>query len=167
MIPIHILANTCHRWSHYLVKFYDISSYVIIQDGTDPVPPSWIVQESQTSASSCSCPCSSWVARVSLFPNQPPDQNFWSDFFSVTLFLLIRYVAGWGSGIVNICVTFPVNKTMFRFKIIQNQMNWVCAECIFDILKHSRQQLHGISALSAFKQLRSEVLAALTFRSYI
>merc|ERR1712130_858845 len=45
-----------------------------------------------------------------------------------------EYVAGWGSGIVNICVTFPVNKTMFR------------------------QQLHGISALSAFKQLRSEGL---------
>lgn len=45
-----------------------------------------------------------------------------------------EYFAGWGSGIVNICVTFPVNKTMFR------------------------QQLHGISALSAFKQLRSEGL---------
>merc|ERR1719158_308843 len=45
-----------------------------------------------------------------------------------------EYVAGWGSGIVNICVTFPVNKTMFR------------------------QQLHGISALSEFKQLRSEGL---------
>ena len=44
-----------------------------------------------------------------------------------------EYVAGWGSGIVNIGVTFPVNKTMFR------------------------QQLHGISALEAFRQLRSEV----------
>ena len=25
-----------------------------------------------------------------------------------------EYVAGWGSGIVNIALTFPVNKTMFR-----------------------------------------------------
>ena len=47
-----------------------------------------------------------------------------------------EYVAGWGSSIVNICVTFPVNKTMFR------------------------QQLQGISALSAFKQLRSEVFTS-------
>jgi len=48
-----------------------------------------------------------------------------------------EYVAGWGSGIVNICITFPVNKTMFR------------------------QQLHGISALSAFRQLRGEGLLTL------
>ena len=43
-------------------------------------------------------------------------ESFWflvQKFFSI----LIRYVAGWGSGIVNICVTFPVNKTMFRLKI--------------------------------------------------
>jgi len=45
-----------------------------------------------------------------------------------------EYVAGWGSGIVNICITFPVNKTMFR------------------------QQLHGISALGAMNQLRGEGL---------
>merc|ERR1719209_450360 len=43
-----------------------------------------------------------------------------------------EYGAGWGSGIVNICLTFPVNKTMFR------------------------QQLHGISAWEAFCQLRTE-----------
>lgn len=48
-----------------------------------------------------------------------------------------EYMAGWGSGIINICVTFPVNKTMFR------------------------QQLHGITALSAFKQLRNEGLLTL------
>jgi len=48
-----------------------------------------------------------------------------------------EYVAGWGSGIINICITFPVNKTMFR------------------------QQLHGISALSALRQLRSEGLLSL------
>jgi len=43
-----------------------------------------------------------------------------------------EYVAGWGSGIVNICITFPINKTMFR------------------------QQLHGISAWEAFSQLKAE-----------
>lgn len=48
-----------------------------------------------------------------------------------------EYLAGWGSGIINICITFPVNKTMFR------------------------QQLHGISALSAFRQLKSEGLLTL------
>jgi len=45
-----------------------------------------------------------------------------------------EYMAGWGSGIVNICITFPINKTMFR------------------------QQLHGISAWEAFSQLRAEGL---------
>jgi len=45
-----------------------------------------------------------------------------------------EYGAGWGSGIVNICLTFPVNKTMFR------------------------QQLHGISAIAAFGQLKAEGL---------
>jgi len=43
-----------------------------------------------------------------------------------------EYLAGWGSGIVNILITFPVNKTMFR------------------------QQLHGISALEALTQLKGE-----------
>lgn len=43
-----------------------------------------------------------------------------------------EYVAGWGSGIINISVTFPINKTMFR------------------------QQLHGISAWEAFSQLKAE-----------
>ena len=43
-----------------------------------------------------------------------------------------EYAAGWGSGIVNIALTFPVNKTMFR------------------------QQLHGISAWDAASQLRAE-----------
>lgn len=43
-----------------------------------------------------------------------------------------EYLAGWGSGIVNILVTFPVNKTMFR------------------------QQLHGISAYEALTQLKGE-----------
>ena len=45
-----------------IAVLYDI----IIQDGTDPVPPSWIVQEPPPATSSCSSPCSSWVARVSL-----------------------------------------------------------------------------------------------------
>jgi len=45
-----------------------------------------------------------------------------------------EYAAGWGSGIINICTTFPVNKTMFR------------------------QQLHGISAWKAVSQLRAEGL---------
>merc|ERR1719219_1404879 len=47
---------------------------------------------------------------------------------------LPEYAAGWGSGIINICTTFPVNKTMFR------------------------QQLHGISAWKAVSQLRAEGL---------
>jgi len=48
-----------------------------------------------------------------------------------------EYVAGWGSGIVNIGLTFPVNKTMFR------------------------QQLHGISAWKSVSQLRSEGIFSL------
>ena len=48
-----------------------------------------------------------------------------------------EYVAGWGSGLINISVTFPINKTMFR------------------------QQLHGISAWEAFLQLKSEGLIQL------
>lgn len=48
-----------------------------------------------------------------------------------------EYVAGWGSGIINIAVTFPVNKTMFR------------------------QQLHGISAWESASQLRAEGLLSL------
>jgi len=48
-----------------------------------------------------------------------------------------EYVAGWGSGIVNIGLTFPVNKTMFR------------------------QQLHGISAWESASQLRAEGLLSL------
>jgi len=43
-----------------------------------------------------------------------------------------EYVAGWGSGVINIAITFPVNKTMFR------------------------QQLHGITALQSLRQLRRE-----------
>lgn len=58
--------------------------------------------------------------------------NIPTDYFDSATREWREYVAGWGSGIINICVTFPVNKTMFR------------------------QQLHGISALSAFRQLRSE-----------
>ena len=47
-----------------------------------------------------------------------------------------EYVAGWGSGIVNITLTFPVNKMMFR------------------------QQLHGISAWDSAGQLRAEGLVS-------
>ena len=43
-----------------------ISWPIKIQDGTNPVPSSWIVQEPPPATSSCSSPCSSWVARVSL-----------------------------------------------------------------------------------------------------
>ena len=120
-----------------IAVLYDI----IIQDGTYPVPPSWIVQEPQTAPSSCGCPCSSWVARVSPLvwtwyvhqtTSSVGDQGkspvtllarAFSFFSAPWLFLLIRYVAGWGSGIVNICVTFPVNKTMFRSKFTLKQMN--------------------------------------------
>ena len=49
-----------------------------------------------------------------------------------------EYVAGWGSGIVNITLTFPVNKMMFR------------------------QQLHGISAWDSAGQLRAEGLVRST-----
>ena len=48
-----------------------------------------------------------------------------------------EYAAGWGSGIINISLTFPVNKTMFR------------------------QQLHGISAWDAASQLRAEGILCL------
>ena len=48
-----------------------------------------------------------------------------------------EYAAGWGSGIVNIALTFPVNKTMFR------------------------QQLHGISAWDAASQLKAEGIVSL------
>lgn len=45
-----------------------------------------------------------------------------------------EYLAGWGSGVINITLTFPVNKTMFR------------------------QQLHGITAMDALSQLKNEGL---------
>ena len=48
-----------------------------------------------------------------------------------------EYAAGLTAGLTNICLTFPVNKTMFR------------------------QQLHGISAWEAFSQLRTEGLLQL------
>lgn len=48
-----------------------------------------------------------------------------------------EYAAGWGSGIINITLTFPINKTMFR------------------------QQLHGISAWDAASQLRAEGILSL------
>jgi len=43
-----------------------------------------------------------------------------------------EYVSGWGAATVNICVTFPIHKTMFR------------------------QIVHGFSVGEAFKQLRTE-----------
>lgn len=46
-------------------------------------------------------------------------------------------MAGYGAGVMNIMITFPINKTMFR------------------------QQLHGISALDAVNQLRREGLFSL------
>ena len=121
----------------WIAVLYDI----IIQDGTDPVPPSWIVQEPQTASPSRGCSCSSWVARVSPLvwtwyvhqtTSSVGDQGkspvtllarAFSFFSAPWLFLPIRYVAGWGSGIVNICVTFPVNKTMFRSKFTLKQTN--------------------------------------------
>ena len=43
-----------------------------------------------------------------------------------------EFVCGWGAAFVNICVTFPVNKVMFR------------------------QQLYGVSTLKAIRQLKKE-----------
>ena len=43
-----------------------------------------------------------------------------------------EYICGWGAAFVNICATFPMNKVMFR------------------------QQLHGVRALKAMKQLKKE-----------
>uniref|UniRef100_A0A0B6ZMY9 Solute carrier family 25 member 51 n=1 Tax=Arion vulgaris TaxID=1028688 RepID=A0A0B6ZMY9_9EUPU len=43
-----------------------------------------------------------------------------------------EFICGWGAAFINICITFPINKTMFR------------------------QQLHGISGLSAVNQLRKD-----------
>ena len=42
------------------------------------------------------------------------------------------YVSGWGAAVVNIFVTFPINKTMFR------------------------QQVHGVSTINAIKMLKEE-----------
>jgi len=42
------------------------------------------------------------------------------------------YVSGWGAAVVNIFVTFPINKTMFR------------------------QQVHGVSTINAIKMLKDE-----------
>jgi len=49
----------------------------------------------------------------------------------------VEYVAGYGAAVTNICVTFPINKAMFR------------------------QQLHGIRAKEAVIQLRQEGLLSL------
>ena len=59
-----------------------------------------------------------------------------------------EYMAGWSSGMLNIAITFPINKTMFRSgKIVR----------LFTVLKLSiRQQLHGISAWESLSQLRAE-----------
>ncbi|CAG5133436.1 unnamed protein product [Candidula unifasciata] len=43
-----------------------------------------------------------------------------------------EFVCGWGAAFINICITFPLNKIMFR------------------------QQLHGISGLRAINQLRKD-----------
>lgn len=48
-----------------------------------------------------------------------------------------EFAAGYGAGVMNIMITFPINKTMFR------------------------QQLHGIRALEAVSQLRHEGLFSL------
>ena len=48
-----------------------------------------------------------------------------------------EYLCGWGAAFANICVTFPINKVMFR------------------------QQLHGVRALRAMKQLKKEGLTTL------
>lgn len=45
-----------------------------------------------------------------------------------------EFACGWGAAFINICITFPLNKTMFR------------------------QQLHGISGLRAVDQLRKDGL---------
>ncbi|KAG7172752.1 Solute carrier family 25 member 51-like, partial [Homarus americanus] len=54
-----------------------------------------------------------------------------------------EFVCGWGAAFINITVTFPMNKLMFR----QN------THCIFPL-----QMLHGISTASAVKQLKREGL---------
>ncbi|GFS25264.1 solute carrier family 25 member [Elysia marginata] len=45
-----------------------------------------------------------------------------------------EFICGWGAAFINICVTFPINKAIFR------------------------QQLHGISGLKAIRQLRKDGL---------
>ena len=58
------------RSYHYRILSHFILAHLIIiniQDGTDSVPPSWIVQEPQTATTPIhGCPCSSRMARVSL-----------------------------------------------------------------------------------------------------
>ncbi|KAK6960171.1 solute carrier family 25 member 51 [Biomphalaria glabrata] len=43
-----------------------------------------------------------------------------------------EFICGWGAAFINICITFPINKTIFR------------------------QQLHGVSITQALQQLRSD-----------
>ena len=64
------------------------------------------------------------VFKLPFFPNYLiifPAPQEWPD-----------YVSGWGAAVVNIFVTFPINKTMFR------------------------QQVHGVSTINAIKMLKEE-----------
>ena len=59
-----------------------------------------------------------------------------------------EYMAGWSSGMLNIAITFPINKTMFRSDNV-----------LFPHFPHDlfiRQQLHGISVWESLSQLRAE-----------
>lgn len=64
-----------------------------------------------------------------------------------------EFACGWGAAFINITVTYPINKVMFRQVIlIQNQAQ--CRGII--IIANLFQMLHGLKTKTAVAQLRSE-----------
>ena len=113
------------------------------------MPSSWIVQEPPPATSSCSSPCSSWVARVSL-KRQNHSLLFIPNYYPVLSDILLDGVQALSTSASPSLSTKPCSGS--RWSQI--------TEGVFFTLWNCRQQLHGISALSAFKQLRSEVFTS-------
>lgn len=69
----------------------------------------------------------------------------------LTTFNWREFVCGWCAALVNISITYPINKIIFR-QVSQTTYSKKSA------LIFSLQMLHGVRAISAYKQLRNEGL---------
>jgi hypothetical protein len=63
-----------------------------------------------------------------------------------------EFACGWGAAFINITVTYPINKVMFR------QVRWYLnqSQCKHNKPVKSFQMLHGLKTKTAVAQLRSE-----------